>query len=129
MTYKNESGITPTGHHVLIFPDEVKEKTAGGIHLAPQTRDDEQRASTRGILVAVGSTAWLEFADGDPWAKPGDYVSYARFGGIIMPGMDRKDYVLLNDQDVLALLTRADEQSEGVEPEIGGNAYARKSVA
>jgi len=100
---KNSSGIRPTGHHVLVLPDKVKEKTEGGIYLPEVTREDEQRASTRGLLVAVGPTAWLEFADGEPWAQPGDYVSYAKYGGIGMKGVDDTDYVLLNDQDILAI--------------------------
>jgi len=103
---QNKSGIKPTGHHVLVLPDKVEEKTSGGIYLAPQAREDEQRASTKGVLVAIGPTAWQEFADGKPWAQTGNYVLYARYGGINMPGEDGEDYVLLNDQDILAVLAK-----------------------
>jgi len=98
------AGIQPTGHHVLVKPDKVKEKTDGGIYLAPQSREDEQRASTKGILVAIGVSAWLEFADGKPWAKVGDSVRYAKYAGVEMDGKDREKYVLLNDEDILAVL-------------------------
>lgn len=100
---KNNSGIHCTGHHVLVLPDEVKEKTAGGIYLAPQGREIEQRAATKGILIDVGPTAWKEFANGKAWAKVGDYVSYAKYGGVDMESKGKK-YVLLNDEDILAVL-------------------------
>ena len=99
----NKSGIHPTGHHVLVLPDEVKEKTKGGIYLAPQGREQEQRAATKGRLIAIGPSAWKEFADGEPWAKIGDYISFAKYASINMKGSDSKDYALLNDQDILAV--------------------------
>ena len=102
---ENKSGIHPTGHHVLVLPDKVEEKTEGGIYLPEPAREEEQRAATKGILIDVGPTAWQEFADGEPWAQKGDYVSYAKYGGINMKGKDGKDYILLNDQDILAVLT------------------------
>lgn len=100
---ENTSKITPTGHHTLVLPDVIDEKSAGGIILAPQSRELEQRASTKGILVAVGASAWYDFAEGKPWAKVGDRVSYAKFAGIEMEGADKKKYMLLNDQDILAV--------------------------
>lgn len=105
---ENKSGINPTGHHVLVLPDKVEEKTKGGLYLPQESRENEQRAATKGLLVAVGPTAWLEFAEGEPWATVGDYVSYAKYGGINMTGADGVDYVLLNDQDILAVLANCD---------------------
>jgi len=101
---KNKIGIKSTGHHLLVKTDRIEEKTKGGIYLAPQSMEQERRAATTGILVDIGPSAWQEFADGQPWAKVGDRVSYAKFAGIEMMGDDGKDYVLLNDQDVLAVL-------------------------
>ena len=99
----NNSGINPTGHHVLVLPDEVKEKTEGGIYLAPMGREQEQRAATKGKLIAIGPSAWAEFALGEPWAEVGDYISFAKYASIEMKGSDGKDYALLNDQDILAV--------------------------
>ena len=100
---KNDSKITPTGHHVLVLPDEVKEKTDGGIYYAPTGREQEQRAATKGRLVAIGPSAWKEFAKGEPWAEVGDYISFAKYASIEMEGSDGKSYALLNDQDILAV--------------------------
>jgi chaperonin GroES len=103
---KNKPGIEPTGHHVLVKPDVVREKTSGGIYIPDEARQNEQRGATKGILVAIGPTAWVDLANGKPWAKVNDYVSYARHAGINMKGSDDEDYTLLNDQDILAILKK-----------------------
>ena len=101
---KNKSGIIPTGGHVLVLPDAVEEKTSGGIYLPETIRDKEQAAATSGIVVSVGSSAWKDLDDGSPWATVGDRVSYARYAGVVMIGNDDINYVLLNDNDLLAKL-------------------------
>jgi len=100
----NESGILPTGGHVLIFPDPVEEKTSGGIYLPETTRDSEQRAATSGIVIAIGPSAWLDLDNGTAWAEIGDHINYAKYSGVEMVGQDKKNYVLINDNDILAVL-------------------------
>jgi len=100
----NQSGIIPTGGHLLVMPDKVEEMTAGGIYIPKTSQDKEQMAATVGTLVAVGSGAWADIDDGSPWATVGDKVSYARYAGVSMLGQDKETYVLINDNDVLAKL-------------------------
>ena len=100
----NQSGIVPTGGHLLVLPIKVEEMTAGGIILPQETRDKEQQAATMGILVAIGPGAWKDLDDGSPWAEVGHKVSYARYAGVSMLGKDNQNYVLINDNDVLAKL-------------------------
>ncbi len=100
----NQSGILPTGGHLLVLPVVVKEMTSGGIILPQETRDKEQQAATVGTLIAVGRSAWADLDDGQPWALVGDKVSYSRYAGVSMIGQDGQDYVLINDNDVLAKL-------------------------
>ena len=100
----NQSGIVPTGGHLLVMPDKVEEMTAGGIYIPKTSQDKEQMAATVGTLVAVGSGAWADIDDGSPWAAVGDKVSYARYAGVSMVGQDKETYVLINDNDVLAKL-------------------------
>jgi chaperonin GroES len=100
----NKSGIRPTGGHLLVLPDKVEEKTAGGIYIPQDTQEKEQQAATKGTLIAVGSGAWLDLDDGKPWAEVGDRISYSRYAGVTMTGQDSEQYVLINDNDVLARL-------------------------
>lgn len=98
------SGIEPTGGHILVLPKPTEEVTEGGIILTQQTRDDNQRVATEGLLVAVGPSAWADLDDGKPWAAVGDKIIYSRHAGVDMVGDDDEDYVLMNDNDVLAKL-------------------------
>ena len=100
----NSSGILPTGGHILILPELVEEKTAGGIILPKTTQDKEQQAATVGKVVAIGPSAWKDLDDGLPWCQVGDKVSYARYAGIGMTGQDAQKYVLTNDNDILSVL-------------------------
>jgi len=100
----NQSGIIPTGGHLLVLPEKVEEKTAGGIYIPKTAQDKEQQAATVGRLIAIGPGAWTDIDDGMPWAVVGDKISYARYSGVAMTGKDNESYVLINDNDVLAKL-------------------------
>ena len=100
----NQSGILPTGGHLLVLPEKVKEKTAGGIYLVQETQDKEQQAATVGTLVGVGPSAWADIDDGSPWAIVGNKISYSKYAGVSMIGKDDESYILINDNDVLAKL-------------------------
>lgn len=100
----NQSGIFPTGGHLLVLPEKVEEKTKGGIIIPETTREKEQQAATVGKLIAVGPTAWKDIDDGSAWAEVGDKISYGRYAGVTMLGKDGESYVLINDNDALARL-------------------------
>ena len=104
MSIKNNSGITPTGGHILVLPDKVEQTTKGGIIIPETARDKEQAAATTGVVIAIGNTAWIDIDDSIPWASVGDRVSYGRYAGTVMKGKDEVDYTLLNDIDLLAKL-------------------------
>jgi len=102
--------ILPTGHHILVKPDKVEEKTAGGLYLPTKAREEQQLAVVQGELVAVGPQAWKDLGGGDTrgeaWAKVGDRVYFAKYGGFLVE--DEEDggsqYRLLNDQDLIAVI-------------------------
>lgn len=100
----NQSGILPTGGHLLVMPKKVEEITSGGIILPQETQEKEQQAATEGTLIAVGPTAWMDLDNGEAWANIGDKISYSRYAGVSMTGQDNEQYVLINDNDVLARL-------------------------
>lgn len=100
----NKSGINPAGHYVLVFPDPIEEKTDSGIILAVETVEQKRQLAIKGTLVAIGISAWKEYADGELWAKLGDRVICQMRNGINLKGNDGETYVLFNDQDILAVL-------------------------
>jgi chaperonin GroES len=109
MTKANTSGIFPTEYKVLIEPVEIAAKTKGGIILPEEHKDREQFAQMQGTLVAVSKLAFT-YASNDEWApadrpKVGDKVLYAKYAGAKVTGMDGKDYRIVNDKDIAAVLS------------------------
>lgn len=104
---KNHSGIFPCGHYILVLPDKVEEKTKSGLYMPNEAVDNAKRDTTKGTLVEVGPIGWKDFDDGTPWAKEGDRVTFGKHAGRDMRGKDGLDYILMNAEDVLAVL--ADE--------------------
>lgn len=126
----NKSGITPKGNRVLVLPDEIEETMSeGGIFIPEPVRNQHAMAQTTGVLIAVGPDAWTHstkikyrMIDGawkpvekevtgysEPFAKPGERVVFAKYGGLEVKGEDGKQYRILNDEDITTLA------SDGVE--------------
>lgn len=104
----NPSRINPTEYKVLISPILVDEKTKGGIIIPDEHKDREQFAQMQGTLVAVSPLAFT-YADDASWGKsakpkPGDKVLFAKFAGAVVKGMDGKDYRIVNDKDIAAVI-------------------------
>ena len=105
----NGSGIRQLlDFHVLVKPDDVVEVTAGGIALPEQSRDAERRAIVRGIIVMIapGAFNYHAFTD-EQMPKIGDRIIMAKYVGSRIEGRhtrDGRDYVLINDKDVLGIL-------------------------
>jgi co-chaperonin GroES (HSP10) len=100
---QNTSGIHPKGHRVLILPDPVEEVTQSGIILSVgENRDRERLAQLKGTIVELGNTAWLD--QPSPWAQVGDHVIFGKYSGLIYQGTDNKEYRIINDLDVVALV-------------------------
>ena len=97
--------ILPAGHRVLIKPDAIEEKTAGGIILPAAAKDSKEQQQIFGMIVALGQNAWKDYSDGTPWAAVGDRVAFAKYGGFIIQDPDtREEFRLLNDEDVCAVI-------------------------
>jgi len=100
---QNTSGIHPKGHRVLILPDPVEEVSKSGIILSVgENRDRERLAQLKGTIVELGNTAWLD--QPSPWANEGDHVIFGKYSGLIYQGADEKEYRIINDLDVVAIV-------------------------
>jgi len=103
---QNETGINPVEYKVLILVDEVEDKSSGGIFLPESTREREQQANDRGILVAVSEMAFSDWSGQIPHA--GQKVIFNKYAGsIIQHRPDERTlhkYRLCNDKDICAIL-------------------------
>jgi chaperonin GroES len=100
------AGLQPVEFNVLIAPEEVEERTKGGIILPGQTKETDQLAATKGRLVAVSPLAFTyeSWPEGSRRPEVGDVVWFAKYGGTLVTGEDGKEYRLLKDKDVAAIV-------------------------
>jgi chaperonin GroES len=103
----NKSGLQPVEYKILIEPEEVEQKSAGGIILADKTTDREKMAQVRGKLVAIGGNAFEDWAGRAPVV--GDSVWYAKYAGFVLKGDDGVEYRLANDKDIAAIVTTKED--------------------
>ena len=104
--------VEVAGHRVLLKPhfdeEEISEGALAGFKLdVGDTFKREKAATVVGEVISVGPMAWKAF-DGDnpdwkPWAKVGDIVYFAKYGGKFITIND-EDYIIINDEDVQAVI-------------------------
>lgn len=95
--------INPVLHRILILPDKLEEKTASGLIIQYDKR--EEAAVEKGTVISVGNTAYVEFGTTavDLGVVPGARVTFAKYAGkTIMDGETR--YLLVNDEDIVGVL-------------------------
>lgn len=95
--------FNPVLHRILIKPDKLEEKTAGGIIIQYDKR--EEAAVEKGVVILVGSTAYKEFGTTavEQGIVPGARVSFAKYAGKTIMDGDTK-YICCNDEDVIGVL-------------------------
>lgn len=101
----NLSGIHPVGHRVLVLPEQVEEKSEGGIiiHHGNQTAREEM-AQIKATVIELGSTAYSD--QPKAWCKAGQRVVIGKYSGLLYKGLDEKQYRVLNDLDVVAVIEK-----------------------
>lgn len=82
-----------------------KKKTKSGIVL-PDTAKEKPQA---GQVIAVGTGRLMENGQRVPLeVKVGDRIVFARYGGTEIK-MDDDEYLILNERDILAVVTEIDD--------------------
>lgn len=99
----NSSGLVPVEYKILIEPEEVEQKSAGGIIMAPAITGKEKQAQVRGKLLAVGGNAFSDWSP--PIPQVGDRIMYAKYAGLVVKAKDGREMRLCNDKDVTAIVT------------------------
>jgi len=100
----NSSGITPLDLRILVKPIEAATKI-GSVHIPDSAVDKAKYAGTKATLIAKGDNAFREWGDNARQPQPGDRILYAQYTGAREKGADGEDYVVMNDADLLAVLS------------------------
>lgn len=103
--------IEPVLHRILIKPEDVQQtkyKTEiPGFVVAGDQKDREQKGVDRGTVVRCGPTAFNDYNSANP-LNVGDEIVFAKFAGkeVVDPESPDEKFVLINDEDVIAILKK-----------------------
>jgi len=95
--------VIPLMHRALVKPKQVETKTASGIILTDTLTRKEQAACEEGIILALGDTFGKDFG-ASVLPKVGDKIMFAKYAGKFIKDDNGDDLVLLNDDDVVAII-------------------------
>ena len=109
-----DAGVRPYGSRVLVQIRSPKKKSAGGIIIDTGSRDTEKWNTQVAKVISVGPLAFHNRDTMQPWpegawAKPGDYVRVAKYGGdrweVPVEDNEVALFVMFNDLDLLGEVT------------------------
>lgn len=101
MSIDNKSGLYPVEYKVLVKPDKIEEKTAGGIILPESVMEQERLGVAKMTMIAHGGNCFEDWIDQIP--VDGSRVVVDKYAGKYMVGDDGEDYRLINDKDIIAI--------------------------
>ena len=93
--------LKPIGDRVIVQRLGSAEKSKGGLYLP----DSAQEKPQEGKVIAIGSGKLLKNGKVVPLSvKPGDKIIFGKYSGSEIK-VDDKEYVFLNEDDILAIVT------------------------
>lgn len=109
--------IDVLGHRILIKQDKIedtdeayKKARSFGLEIVNESKDREQSAMDRGIVIQVGQSAFKDFGT-TPWCEAGDYVAYARYAGKAITDPETgEEFLVINDEDLVCRFKKDKEQ-------------------
>lgn len=105
--------IKPVLHRILVKQYKLEDtdkdyQRAQKMGIIIPEHEDNKRAQAsvdRGVVVEIGETAYKDFGVSPP-VKVGDTVAFARYAGKVINDPElNEDFVCLNDEDIVAVLT------------------------
>jgi chaperonin GroES len=92
--------VKPLADRIIIMPLEAEQKTAGGIIIPDNAKEKPQK----GEVVAAGPGKVSDNGQKvEMTLKKGDKVLYGKYSGTEV-SIDGKDYLIIRESDVLAVL-------------------------
>jgi co-chaperonin GroES (HSP10) len=107
-------GVIPLGGRVIVQLRRIKRKTAGGILIVEETKENEKWNNMVGKVIAIGPLAFknretMQSWPEGVWAEIGDFVRVPKWGGdrweVPVDGEDVDEPVLfmtLNDHELIS---------------------------
>jgi chaperonin GroES len=93
--------ITPLGNRVVVKPQEVQEKTPGGLVIPPSAADEKRPAFGEVVKLGIGKDKDGKVLKFD--VKVGDLVYYKKYSPEEIE-VDGTEYYILESDDILAIV-------------------------
>jgi len=100
MSKQMRSKIRPLSDRVVVEPQEVETKTAGGI-VIPDTADKDK--PVRGKIIAVGNGRYIEGKLQPLQVKVGDNVLFGKYAGTNIK-LDASELLVMREEDIMGVL-------------------------
>lgn len=97
----NTSGLSATGHRVLLRTDVVEEVSSGGIVLLSKVVQAEKNIAVHATVVEIGHDCWGDKST--DYCEVGDRVLVGQYTGKFHTSqLDGKEYRFVNDLDIIS---------------------------
>ncbi len=93
--------ITPLGNRVVVKPQEVQEKTPGGLVIPPSAADEKKPAFGEVVKLGIGKDEDGKVLKFD--VKVGDLVYFKKYSPEEIE-VDGTEYYILESDDILAIV-------------------------
>ena len=91
--------LEPLGDRVVLKREEAEEKTASGLYLAGNAKEQPQLAE----VIAVGPGALVDGKRVPMDVKVGDKVFYSKYGGSEIK-LDGVEYIVIGQSEIMAVV-------------------------
>ncbi len=91
--------LEPLGDRVVLKREEAEEKTASGLYLAGNAKEQPQLAE----VIAVGPGALVDGKRVPMDVKVGDKVFYSKYGGSEIK-LDGVEYIVIGQSEIMAIV-------------------------
>ena len=97
---KKSPKIRPLGDRLVVEPQELESKTAGGI-LIPDTADKDK--PMQGTVLAIGQGRYVDGKMLPLQVKVGDKVLFGKYAGTNVKFSD-KEFLVMREEDVMGVV-------------------------
>lgn len=104
MKSQNRSGINPKGQRVLVKVDSLEDSLGeSAVFIPEEVMKNHQRAQMSGRLIEAGPDAWDDYKEA--FADIGERVMFQQHAGLRAGGEDGEDYRVMNDVDIVSVIS------------------------
>jgi co-chaperonin GroES (HSP10) len=100
-------GLRATGFAMIVAVAPVAEQSKGGIFIPDSAREKEKLTGVQGRVVSKSPACFDHGQFGDAVPELGDIVQFAKLAGVMTTGADGREYRIIQDKDVMAIVEEA----------------------